>query len=753
MVKKGNFKRKVYFAHTAPNGDWQLLKDHLIETADLSKDFSNKFDAGEFGYLMGLFHDIGKYSEKFQNRLLGENIKADHSTAGAKSILSIFPKADSGFKETLKLLSYGIAGHHSGLPNGRDNTNYDLMSRIELKKIEDYSNWKEEIKLPIISDEVWKQYLLSLKRSDNQKSAFALSLFSRMLFSCLVDADRLNTESAVSNEKSLKRDVYPSLIELKNKFDSHMESFKSAEHSAVNTERNRVLIKCIEKSSLSRGIYSLTVPTGGGKTLSSMAFALNHAIKNRMDKIIYVIPYTSIIEQNASIFREAFGNLGYSVLEHHSNFDKAKLNFDEDYDVQSWELSVENWDAPIIVTTNVQFFESLFSNNPSRCRKLHNIANSVVILDEVQMLPIEFLYPCIRTLEELKNHYYTTILLCTATQPAIESRENFNGINIGKSAEIMGDREAVNSLFKNLERVKVKILEGKQTDKKLSAEINSHNQVLCIVNTRERARRLYDLLKDEKSKRVFHLSANMCAEHRTDKLREIEAALEVKSKCVVISTQVIEAGVDIDFPVVYREISGIDSIAQAAGRCNREGKQKNGYIFVFEHENGVPLIFRKQSDCAREVIRHHNNILSLDAIKEYFELYYWQNGDKCDNKNLMELIASEITGVNIPFRVIDEKFKLVDDYSIPVLIPWGNRKELIKNLKGDDFNKKLLRKLQRFTVNVTPNIFKRHQGISIEFIIPKKEQYAVLLNETLYDNECGFLDDDPYYRKEEQNIL
>lgn len=748
-------EKNKYFAHTVQNGEWQLLKDHLIETAKLSKKFASKFEAGEFGFIVGLLHDIGKYSEKFKKRLLGENIHVDHSTAGAKEILKLFSKSDKTIIKSLKLLSYGIAGHHSGLPNGKDNTKYDLMSRISTKRLEDYSSWGQEILLPVLNIEDWKQYLRSLKRNDNHKSAFAFSLFSRMLFSCLVDADRLNTESAVSNEKSLKRDVYPSLIELKNKFDSHMESFKSAEHSVVNTERNRVLIKCIEKSSLSKGIYSLTVPTGGGKTLSSMAFALNHAVTNRMDRIIYVIPYTSIIEQNADLFREAFGELGFSVLEHHSNFDQLKLDYKDDYDIQSqsWELSIENWDAPIIVTTNVQFYESLFSNNPSRCRKLHNIANSVVILDEVQMLPVNLLYPCIRSLEELSHQYKATILLCSATQPALESRKNFKGINFDENSEIVGEQLAVEALFNNLKRVNVTVLSEKQTDKSLSNKITKHSQVLCIVNTRRRARKIYDLVKTYNLKNTFHLSANMCAEHRTNKLKEIKNTLKRNENCIVISTQVIEAGVDIDFPDVYREITGIDSIAQAAGRCNREGKQKFGNVYVFEHEKGVPAVFRQQTDCSSEIIRQNDDPLSLNAIKKYFELYFWKKGNECDSQNLMELIASEIINIDIPFRDISEKFKLIDDYSIPILIPWGDKKELIKNLKKDDLNKKILRKLQRFTVNITPNIFRRHQDISINYIIPEKEQYAVLLNETLYDNECGFSDDDPYYRKEEQNII
>ncbi|MGE3063384.1 MAG: CRISPR-associated helicase Cas3' [bacterium] len=745
-------KIKSYFAHSLPNqpqSTWQLLKDHLNETANLSKSFADKFDSGNFGYLIGLFHDIGKYSEKFQNRLTGSNVKVDHSSAGAKEIYNLF----SEYKNANKILSYPIAGHHGGLPNGKDNTEYDLMTRISSKQLEDYCYWKKDIVLPRISNEEWKHCVTSLKRSNNQNSAFAFSLLIRMLFSCLVDADRLNTESVTSFENSLKRDFYPSLISLKAKFDEYLKYFENIENSLVNQQRKEVLIKCIKKANLSRGIYSLTVPTGGGKTLSSMAFALNHAIKYGLDRIIYVIPYTSIIEQNAAIFREAFGDLGYSVLEHHSNFDQAKLNYEDDYDVQSWELSVENWDAPIVVTTNVQFFESLFSNNSSRCRKLHNIANSVVILDEVQMLPVNLLYPCIRAIEELSVRYKATILLCSATQPALESRTNFNGIKFDESKEIVGDEKVVDKLFKDLERVKIAILQENQTDESLSNKIKQHNQVLCIVNTRGRAKRVYELLKNESSKHIFHLSANMCAEHRTEKLREIELALKKSENCIVISTQVIEAGVDIDFPVVYREISGIDSIAQAAGRCNREGKQKFGYVYVFEHEKGVPAIFRQQTDCSLEVMRHHENILSLSAIKEYFELYYWRKGDKCDSQNLMELIASEITEVNIPFRDISEKFKIIDDYSIPVLIPWGKEKDLIKSLKEDDFDKKLLRKLQRFIVNVTPNIFNKHRSISIEYIIPEKEQYAVLLNESIYSAECGLLVDDPYYRKEEQNIV
>jgi len=765
-------KDTIYYAHSLkgrPQEEWQRLEEHLKNVAELARQFAEPFGGGDWAYVAGLLHDIGKYSDEFQKyiKLSKEKQKKsrgkiDHSSAGAQEAIKLIIEQVGKSNDAIaKLISYTIAGHHAGLTNGKDNTRSDLETRLS-KKLNDYSRWRDEINIPAFSGDEISKLVSNLCRKDNYETAFAISFLIRMLFSCVVDADRLDAEYSHDPSKKEKRESYPTIQELKEKLNTYLTTFSDCT-GVVNEKRAGVLQKCIVAAEKPVGLFSLTVPTGGGKTLSSMAFALSHAIKHNLKRIIYVIPYTSIIEQNAEVFREAFGHLSSAVVEHHSNFDEAKIKNEDDDEIQPWELAIENWDAPIIVTTNVQFFESLFSHHAGRCRKLHNIMNSVVILDEAQMLPVNMLYPCLRAIEETANHYNTTVVLCTATQPALEKssdRPNFKGLDIKPENEIIGNKKAVEKLYQNLERVTVENL-NELSDDTLVGKLKSHSQVLCIVNTRGRARKLYDLLCKNGTQNYFHLSANMCPEHRSEKLKNIKQTLEEKKPCKVISTQVIEAGVDIDFPIVYREIAGIDSIAQAAGRCNRENRlyPNRGRVFVFEPEAGIVQIFRQQVDSTGEVIRHHlENMLSLDAIGEFFELYFWKKGDGLDELKIIMNLAEDAPRLNFPFRKISNEFRVIDDYSIPVIIPWRNGEVLVKELreqvaKGKGFDKKLLRKLQRFTVNIYPQAFAKHKGISIEYLIPESEQFAVLMNMDIYSEEYGPDLDDPYFRIPERNIF
>ncbi len=431
--------QKIY-AHSLPGRppeEWQPLEDHLKNVAERARKFAEPFKGGDWAYLAGLWHDLGKYSCEFQNRLLTMNdpeahIEAkpgrpDHSTAGAQHASSIF-------NEMGKLISYAIAGHHAGLPDGKTNDVSCLYSRLQ-KKIPDYSS------API----ALLQKKLALKPpfalSDQKRFSFQLSFLTRMVYSCLVDADFLDTEKFLEPDKSSWRQGYPSLEVLERNLQIFIDDLVNrASPTKVNEERKGIFENCLKAAELEPGLFSLTVPTGGGKTLSSLAFAFRHAIKYNLKRVIYVIPYTSIIEQNADIFRRALGE--NAVIEHHSNFDPPE----ED----RWSsLASENWDAPVIVTTNVQFFESLFSVRSSRCRKLHNIAQSVVILDEAQMLPVPLLKPCLEAIKELSTIYCTTIVLCTATQPALgkssEFRDGLEGIR-----EIIPDPVFLYQTFKKV---------------------------------------------------------------------------------------------------------------------------------------------------------------------------------------------------------------------------------------------------------------------------------------------------------------
>ncbi len=440
-----------FIGHTSEDGRTQLLKEHLEGTAELAASFAAVFDAAEWGYLEGLCHDIGKYSQGFQKRILHNGKKVDHSTAGAK-LLKV--------QKNAAILSFCVAGHHTGLQNKGTGSNTaddnSLCGRLK-KQLEgnlDYSAYKED-NLPLNFN--------IAPAPIGQSDWYAASFFIRMLYSCLVDADFLDTEKFVSNA-AVKRGEYEDIRILYEKLSCFIEGFKQPANE-LNKRRSDILSACLEKADNEPGLYSLTVPTGGGKTIASLAFALKHAVKYNKKRIIYVIPYTSIIEQNAGVFADILGSA--NIVEHHTNviYDEA----DEAADIINCKkLATENWDAPIIVTTNVQFFESLYANKPSRCRKLHNIADSVIIFDEAQMLPVKFLKPCVRAIEELTVNYKTTAVLCTATQPPLG---NFfsKGINITEICP------RVSEYYEQFKRVTYKVLHRLESE-----------QLLAMLNEKSR---------------------------------------------------------------------------------------------------------------------------------------------------------------------------------------------------------------------------------------------------------------------------
>lgn len=712
-----------YYGHSLegrPLDEWQLIESHLNQVAETAGSFAKDFSAGDWAYLAGLWHDIGKYSKDFQKRIGAEpdahieNSKSkrpDHSTAGAQHAFKAL--GDAG-----KILAYTIAGHHAGLPNGKTNEESCLMKRLD-KKIPDYSACPDEIlKIREINPP------FKLKKS---RLGFQMSFFTRMLYSCLVDADFLDTEKFINQEKADWRKGYPSLEILNEKLTKHLETLTDRT-KPINQQRFEILRHCLEAAEKPQGLFSLTVPTGGGKTLSSLAFALKHAVKYGMKRIIYVIPYTSIIEQNAGVFRKILGE--YAVLEHHSNFEPKE----ED---QRSRLAGENWDAPLIVTTNVQFFESLFHNRSSRCRKIHNIANSVVILDEAQMIPVPLLMPCIEVLRELSSIYRTTIALCTATQPALEKRDKFKGLE--NIHPIIPDPPALYKAFKRVETTYL----GKVSDDEIGSKLSEHKQVLCVVNTRKHARLLYEKMGRQEG--TYHLSALMCPAHRTEKLQEIRKALDEKMSCRVISTQLVEAGVDIDFPIVYRSAAGIDSIAQAAGRCNREAKLEKGQVFVFMPEEGLPTVFRQNAETAEMVMRHHQDLLSLHAVREYFETLYWRKGEnELDKHSILKLLEEDACRGNFPFREIAQKFQLIENITESVVIPWDDKaKELIKDLEHSKYPLSAARKLQRYTVQIYPMVLRNLEVVgSVKRV---QDQYCVLINKSLYNKELGLCPEDPTF--------
>jgi CRISPR-associated endonuclease/helicase Cas3 len=669
---------KKYYAHSTEGEEenWQLLKEHLENVSQGAKTFASCFGAEDWGELAGLLHDGGKYTDKFQDKLKGMSLHVDHSTTGAQIATELFGNMG-------RLLGYVSAGHHGGLPNGgSDADETSLMGRL-VKDIPNYDAFYKEI---LLQPQLPK---LNLGRSD--KPGFSLSFFVRMLFSCLVDADFLDTEQFYSKEKNVLRKKFANIKTLNYRLEQHIDKIsKKTKNPVIKCERAHVRACCQQAAEKEKGLFSLTVPTGGGKTLSSLEFAFRHAQKYGMERVIYAVPFTSIIEQNAAVFREALGD--DAVLEHHSNFDFEE---DENSPNYKYRLVAENWDAPVIVTTNVQFFESLLAYKPSRCRKLHNIANSIVILDEAQMLPDRLLLPCLAILEELVLRYGVTVVFCTATQPHLEkmwSKEL-------RPIEIIPDAERLYEVLSK--RVTVKSA-GILTDQELVERLAVQKQVLCIVNTRKHARTLYELLPEAEGN--YHLSAYMYPEHRSRKIAEIRQRLKEGKVCRVISTQLIEAGVDVDFPVVYRAIAGIDAIAQAAGRCNREGIGGQGEVWVFIPEQGVPEgWFQRMAALGERVLREYDDPLLPQAIKSFFELRFDLAGDQLDELGILKDFEECARELLFPFRDVAEKFRFIDDVSVSVVIATDNEcKNILEKASYSDNPRAFARRLQKYTVGISP---------------------------------------------------
>lgn len=711
------------YAHSkedAGENEWQTLSDHLQQVAEIARSFATDFCAGDWGYAAGLLHDLGKASHEYQQRLRG-GPKVDHATAGAQKIV--------GELKLGTLLAACITGHHGGLLDGLSEDASCLAARLK-KKIPELVDISE---LPPLQVPFRLKPPLTLYA---KTEGFQLAFFTRMVFSCLVDADFIDTERFLDPDKAAWREGFPKIADLCVRFAASLDKkFANPEPTQINRYRDEILRSCIEKAGKPPGLFSLTVPTGGGKTVSSLAFALEHARLHNLHRIIYVIPFTSIIEQNAEVFRDFLGQ--DAIVEHHSAFDSEKRfeNGSEDNELaRRFELASENWDASVVVTTGVQFFESLFGSKPSRCRKLHNLSRSVVILDEAQMLPISFLSPCVQAIQELAVNYGTSVVLCTATQPSLQKTEDFK---LGLRGPITEIAEDPRSLYETFRRVRVENA-GKLGLPELASFLQGNEQVLCIVNTRPEARELFKTI--EGAEGAYHLSALMCPEHRSRKLEEIKKRLTENLTCRLVSTRLIEAGVDIDFPVVLRAIAGIDSIAQAAGRCNREGKLDRGRVIIYNLDGRkLPHDFRPPADCAGEIMLKHADPLSLDAVDDYFRLLYWKYGDQIDEKQIISRFQDSWKECLFPFRSVDNDFEMISDGGEALIIPFDdNARELIRALKYAAFNGKFLRRCQRYTVQVHPWEMKKLEEVrAVERV---DGVYPVLREEFLdvyYTTETG----------------
>lgn len=664
------------YAHT-PSKDsfekWHTLTNHLLETAKSASKFARVFGYEKAGFVLGLFHDLGKVNPKFQKYLLACNkgqkaTKTTHSIQGSSFLWWLLLQQN---KINVPLAICAL-GHHGGL---------DSQHKIITQNGKLYEWWKdkENDSIKKLMQDFLKNFSLVTPEklpANELKQEFLL----RMLFSALVDADFLDTEKHFNVSQSTLRTNSVRPTDLWAVFRAkQLKMMWQNRKDRLNKIRNKIYFSCLEAAKNQPGVFKLTVPTGGGKTLSGMAFALKHSVVNKthgFQRIIIALPYTSIIDQNAKVYREIFGD--NFVLEHQSQVE-VKEEDDQDENYLRQRLASENWDYPIIVTTAVQLFESLFNNKPSRCRKLHNIAKSILILDEIQTLPPELVEPTMDILQTLVDDYGVTLVLSTATQPAFDSTpylKVFNGIQI---TEIVRDYK---TYFDNLKRVEYSPLKEFNSLDKLADEIaqQENSQSLTILNTRKHALKLMETLRERKVDGLYHLSTLLCGAHRKKILNEVTEKLNsnVTVSVRLISTQVVESGVDLDFPVVFRAIAPLDRIVQAAGRCNRNDKRNakgRVIIFNFPEQKSPSQTYKLGIENAGILLKRNDpeRLHDPDLYTEFFQMIF--RDIPLDKHNI------QADRKELDFPIVAEKYKLIED-TVPVVIPTYNNNEGEKRLQN-----------------------------------------------------------------------
>lgn len=814
--------KQEFIAHRRKNdGKPQYLREHLSETSELAGKFASKIGLREHGQLLGLLHDLGKATLEFDRYIRSAtgllepdeddyiNVsekkgKIDHASAGAQVIYQHFLKRGNEGLLVAQILSLAIASHHSGLidcvsPDGEDNYSRRMNKSDEKTRLNEaianIDNIIREAFERLIHDEsIINQLKIKMdeikeekRDSENVKiDSFKLGLLQRFLFSCLIDADRINTADFEFPQMAKLRNQgeykpWPILIE---RLNLYLSKFKN--RNRVDAIRQDISNYCLKFSNRSKGLYQLTVPTGGGKTLSSLRFALNHVEKYNMDRIIYVIPYTSIIDQNAETVRKILEDrteqgdyLNNIVLEHHSN-----LTPDEETTRQ--RLLAENWDAPVVFTTMVQFLEALFGYGTRSARRMHQLANAVIIFDEIQTLPVQCVHLFNIAIRFLIQGCGSSIVLCTATQPLLNKVEpEQRALAITPEQQMMPN---VQRLFKELKRVevynrcKVSGWTEPEVAELAKQELQETGSVLIIVNTKKSAANLFQLLQGSINIKLFHLSTNMCPAHRMEVLDSIKRCLEDNEQVICISTQLIEAGVDIDFGSVIRYLAGLDSIAQAAGRCNRNGiRPRPGRVLIVnpKDENldkltdiriGKDKAERILEEFKSDPVQFDGDILSLKAMERYYQYYFFERkGEMCykvNNKSeigrsddLFELLSTNKLSVAAyqrinqnssppffirqSFMAASKAFQAIDSFTRGVIVPYGEGEQIINELSAaDDLEKQyqLIKKAQRYSVNVFSYIFDKlaKQGIIYEV---QKDAGIYCLDKRYYSYEYGMSED------------
>lgn len=740
---------EAVFAHSLPGEPrtrWEDLPDHLCRVGATAEAFATKFGAGKAALAAGLLHDIGKNSAAFQAYIGGSGSSPDHSTAGAVEAIDLFPGSLG------RLIAFAIAGHHAGLADGAGASG-SLDARLARRAdLPDYRGWREMV------PELPAELTLSFP-SKWGDPGYTLAFLGRMIFSCLVDADFIETERFYADAAGERRERggHTSLTALRERLDRHLDLFADTT-GPLNARRAEILRHARAKAALPPGLFTMTVPTGGGKTLASLAFALDHAIAHGLDRVVYIIPYTSIIEQTAAVFRDALRDANGDapdVLEHHGNveWDADETDADGRDALAKLRRAAENWDVPVVVTTAVQFFESLHASRTSRCRKLHNLARSVIVLDEAQTLPLPLLRPCMAAIDELANNYRASVVLCTATQPALRQQDGFrNGLDIPDERELAPDPQGLYEAFSR--RVVVRN-EGPVGDAEIAARFAEQERMLCVVNSRAHAQALFNAIGDLPGRR--HLSTLMSPAHRRFVLGEIRADLDANRPVRLVSTSLIEAGVDLSLEEAWRAQTGLDSIAQVAGRVNRHGEMDvPGRIVVFESiDHPSPRMFKPMIDAALRPLTLPDP-LGPRAIKLYFRRLYDIKGDAEQSaldaavvqgqRGIIRAIAATTSDVSFPYASIAAAFRMIDQAVVPVLVPWpadnADFRDLRSRLACPLPSRDTRQQAQQSIVNIPRSALPR---LYASGKVQPLAEFAgtVLYVTTLYDCAIGF-ELDPY---------
>ena len=711
-----------FIAHIRDDGTTQSVKDHLEGVAELAAGYARPFGGEKDAWQAGMLHDLGKYSEGFQQHITHPEVvmHIDHSTAGAQVVNSVLPPKIAS--RAALPVSFVIAGHHSGLPDGGSDTDAPsrstMMGRLKrkLQPNEAFDDWKlDQQEIPLGQPPAF------CRTTDS----FTVPFYTRMLYSCLVDADFLDTERFMNGV--LPRSGFCDLEFMWDKLQQYVSGWWDSPKE-INQHRCEILRACMSEAKQPKGLFTMTVPTGGGKTVSSFAFALHHALANHMERIIYVIPFNSIIDQTAEVFGKIVGP--ENVLEHHSGMDYAPDD-SADESMRRKALATENWQAPLVVTTAVQFFESLFANKSSRCRKLHNIANSVIIFDEAQTLPVPYLQPCIAAIAQLVKNYGASAVLCTATQPALNDFFAEYGL---QSKELCPRPEQQYDFFRRNTLCNL----GEITEEELCARLNSEQQVLCIVNRKLQAQKCYDALQGEKGN--YCLTTLLYPQHRKRLLAEIRKRLCDGMPCRVNATSLVEAGVDLDFPVVYRQEAGLDSILQAAGRCNREMTRSplESKVFVYRLPERSLQMLKQNISATQSVMKKYEDPSSPEAIEQYFRYFRALRGtDALDQKQILSAFRDGIEGCRWPFAKVAERFSLIDSPTQTVYVPLEEGKELVERLRRGEHSRKLYRELGRYGVSVYPQHFQHLYDAGAIEVLTTGE--SILCDTTLYHSLTGLM--------------